>query len=187
MRPFADRLRQNGNRRRTWGGFTVLEMVVAVAVVGVLFSIAIPSFNRLRNQARAEQCASNLRGLAASLNMYLGDHNLMMPTMVAARNSVEDDEPALDTVLEPYVPDPAVFRCSQDHERIWETTGTSYLWNSLVNGQPVGSLKLLELTENQAGIPLMSDKENFHKHIGDEVNVLYADGHVTRQVQFAGN
>ena len=26
-------------------------------------------------------------------------------------------------------------------------------------------------------------KENFHKHVGDGVNILYADGHVTRSLQ----
>ena len=36
----------------------------------------------------------------------------------------------------------------------------------------------------QAGIPLVADKENFHKNVGDEVNVLYVDGHVTRELTF---
>jgi prepilin-type processing-associated H-X9-DG protein len=35
-----------------------------------------------------------------------------------------------------------------------------------------------------SGIPLVSDKENFHEDVGDGVNVLYGDGHVLREVQF---
>jgi prepilin-type processing-associated H-X9-DG protein len=30
----------------------------------------------------------------------------------------------------------------------------------------------------------VSDKENFHKYQGVEVNILYADGHVAKEVQF---
>jgi prepilin-type processing-associated H-X9-DG protein len=82
------------------------------------------------------------------------------------------------------VKDEYLFECPGDHEGIFQKTGSSYLWNSLINGQRMGNMNLLGLTEMESGIPTVSDKENFHKHVGDGVNILYADGHVTRSLQF---
>ena len=53
-----------------------------------------------------------------------------------------------------------------------------------MNGQKTSNLKLLGMTGQASGIPIVSDKENFHEDVGDGVNVLYADGHVLREVQF---
>ena len=53
-----------------------------------------------------------------------------------------------------------------------------------MNGQAMGNMDFMGLTKNQSGIPLMSDKESFHKSVGDEVNILYADGHVVSELQF---
>ena len=48
----------------------------------------------------------------------------------------------------------------------------------------MGSLSFMGITKNQSGIPLISDKENFHHGVGSEVNILYADGHVVSELQF---
>ena len=104
--------------------------------------------------------------------------------MVAARESRDQDDPAMDTVLEDYVRDEFAFKCPADHRGIFEETGSSYFWNSLMNGQRLNNMNFLGLTKDAAGIPLMSDKENFHEHIGDGVNILYADGHVQKELQF---
>ncbi|MDF1816078.1 MAG: hypothetical protein P1V20_28010, partial [Verrucomicrobiales bacterium] len=68
--------------------------------------------------------------------------------------------------------------------KFFERTGSSYFWNSLVNGQKMGNMNLLGIVKQESGIPLVSDKENFHKHIGGEVNILYADGHIMKELQF---
>ena len=118
------------------------------------------------------------------MNLYANEHASRMPTMVAARESDEEDEPALDTVLREYTTSEQVFQCPGDHERIWAETGTSYFWNSTLNNQLIGNLDFLGLIKQEVGIPMVSDKENFHESIGDEVNILYADGHVEKELQF---
>ena len=91
----------------------------------------------------------------------------------------------MDTVLADYVRDEFAFKCPADKQGIFEETGSSYFWNSLMNGQRLSNMNFLGLTRDAAGIPLISDKENFHEHIGDGVNILYADGHVQKELQFA--
>jgi prepilin-type processing-associated H-X9-DG protein len=147
-------------------------------------SIAIPATNRVVHSARASQCMSHLKGLGSGLQMYLADHNNVMPELVIGRESKESDEPALDNTLREYVEDPDCFRCPADHKRLYETTGTSYSWNHLLNRQHLSELSLMGVIKGGSRIPVISDKENFHKYRDVEVNILYADGHVAREIQF---
>jgi len=169
---------------RCRSGLTLLEILVVIAVVGLLFGAIIPSSLRIKSQASATVCAGKLRDIGVALNLYLGDHGMRFPVMAAGRDSREDDIPVIDTVLGEYLTDEFAFQCPSDHAGLFEETGSSYFWNSLINGQLSGNMDLLGLTDKNKGIPVVSDKENFHRNVGDEVNILYADGHVTRELQF---
>ncbi|MEM9281726.1 MAG: type II secretion system protein [Verrucomicrobiota bacterium] len=166
-------------------GWTVIEILVTAAIIGLLAAVIIPSSQRIKAAAMSTQCLGKLRGLGVALNDYFTEKGPIYPDMVSARESKADDAPAMDTVLADYVRDEYAFQCPADHEGLFEKTGTSYFWNSLISGQRFGQVDLLGLTQDESGIPLMSDKENFHENIGDEVNVLYADGHVLKELQFS--
>jgi prepilin-type N-terminal cleavage/methylation domain-containing protein/prepilin-type processing-associated H-X9-DG protein len=165
-------------------GLTLVEILVVVAILGALVGIGVPTFRLMKANARSTLCAAKLREIGIGLNQYFGDHGMKFPTLVPARESREDDVPTLDTELRDYVADEFAFQCPADHEHFGKT-GCSYFWNSLVNGQNTSKLEILGLKGHAAGIPIVSDKENFHEDVGDSVNVLYADGHVLREVQFA--
>jgi len=164
--------------------FTMVEILVTVAILGILVGISVPTFRTMKANARSTLCTGKLREIGIGLNNYFVDKGMTFPSMVAARESREQDDPALDTVLLDYVGDEFTFQCPADHGEFFEKTGSSYFWNSLVNGQKTSNLKLLGMTGDASGIPIVSDKENFHEDVGDGVNVLYADGHVLREVQF---
>ena len=170
--------------RQTAKGLTLLEILVSVTIIGLLSAIMIPFGQRMKASANSTKCVGKLREMGIGLNLYFGEHGRKFSALVNARESKEEEVPTLDTVLAEYVPDPYAFECPADHKGHFERTGSSYFWNSLVNGQRLGNMDLMGLTKKESGIPIVSDKENFHKHIGDEVNVLYADGHVLREVQF---
>lgn len=173
-----------GVRRKRRSGFTIVEILVVLAIISLLASILIPSFNRMKRAAQSTLCVGKLREIGIGLNNYFLDHGMTFPTLVAARESREEEEPSIDTELLEYVGDEFVFQCPSDHIGLFERTGSSYFWNSLINGQKPGNLDMLGLTDKASGIPIASDKENFHEHVGDGVNMLYADGHVLRELQF---
>lgn len=172
--------------RRRSEGFTIVEILVVIAILGLLAAIIIPSFNRMKRSAQSTLCVGNLRGIGIALNTYFLDHGTTFPTLVAARESRGDDELAIDTELLEYVGnDELVFKCPSDHQGLFEKTGSSYFWNSLINGQKPSNMDMLGVIDKASGIPIASDKENFHEHVGDGVNMLYADGHVLRELQFS--
>ena len=59
-------------RRRT--GFTLLELVISLALVVALLSILLPTLASARVQSTREQCQENLRHCGAAWTMYLEDH-----------------------------------------------------------------------------------------------------------------
>ncbi|MEA3368796.1 MAG: prepilin-type N-terminal cleavage/methylation domain-containing protein [Candidatus Ratteibacteria bacterium] len=44
-------------------GFTLVEIMIVVAIIGLLVAIAIPNFLRAREEARANSCVANLKQL----------------------------------------------------------------------------------------------------------------------------
>lgn len=60
--------------------FTLLEVLVAIGVIGVLIAILIPSLSSARNQSRSTVCQTNLRTLGQGWGMYSDEnHDIMVP------------------------------------------------------------------------------------------------------------
>ena len=61
------------HRRRKEGGFTLIELMIVVAVIGILAGIAIPNFLNLKDKAIWGTAKANLSGLRSSLAGYATD------------------------------------------------------------------------------------------------------------------
>ncbi len=164
--------------------FTLIELLVVVAIIALLAGLSFPVYQRVIQSGRAATCLANLHQLGAALNLYLGDHRLIMPTLMAGRTDKSQDVPVIDNTLNAYAPNPLVFACPADTGHYFEKTGTSYYWDNVLNGQSVTSLNFLNTTSHSA-IPILSDKEGFHPYAASKVNILYADGHVTQGLHFS--
>lgn len=65
--------------------FTLVELLVVVAVVALLVAILLPSLGAARGQARRVKCAAQLHIVSHAFHMYATDNrSLVMPTSVAA-------------------------------------------------------------------------------------------------------
>ncbi len=163
-------------------GFTIVELLVVLAVVALLAALAIPAFTAAIDRGRSAACLQNLRAIGAGLQGYLGEHGLQMPELAAGRPSRQEDLPVLDTLLATYVDSEKVFHCPADG-KLFAATGNSYFWNSALNGQSAANLNFLLFVEDRSRIPVVFDKEGWHRKSGVRVNFLYADGHAAENLQ----
>ncbi|MEX1119071.1 MAG: prepilin-type N-terminal cleavage/methylation domain-containing protein [Terrimicrobiaceae bacterium] len=61
------------------GGFTLVEILVVVAVTGILVAIALPSIQGAITRAHSTECASNLRAIGLGINFYSLEHHGEFP------------------------------------------------------------------------------------------------------------
>jgi type II secretion system protein G len=55
-------------------GFTLLEMMVVVAIIAILAAILIPNFTHARSQAATSSCMANLKTIATAFELYYTDN-----------------------------------------------------------------------------------------------------------------
>lgn len=65
----TERLERQGER-----GFTLIEMMIVVAIIAILVAILVPNFMRARAQAQTAACEANLKEIATALELYQTDH-----------------------------------------------------------------------------------------------------------------
>jgi len=61
--------------RRRHGAFTLVELLVVVAIIALLASILFPAFQLVRDKARAASCQSNMKQIGLGLIQYCQDYD----------------------------------------------------------------------------------------------------------------
>ena len=63
-----------GIRKRS--GFTLIEIMIVVAIIGLLAAIAVPNFQQARTTAQKNTCLDNLRKIDLAKDQYALDSNV---------------------------------------------------------------------------------------------------------------
>ncbi|MFH1745446.1 MAG: type II secretion system protein [Planctomycetota bacterium] len=102
-------------------GFTLVELLVAVAVIAILLGILLPSLGAARRAAKQMRCAVNLREIGHAVAIYTDTHNGWLPTAEAAHhgdpgpaNWWENQDLLFTLGLEPLPRDRSVLVCPAD-------------------------------------------------------------------------
>jgi prepilin-type N-terminal cleavage/methylation domain-containing protein len=106
--------------RRVRSGFSLIELLVSVAIIGVLAGLLLPALGRARNLARRTACLSNLRQIGYATAMYLDDYRGQMPwvadedlqltPLVNSAGKRYNRMGAFMPLLDPYLATPEIWR-----------------------------------------------------------------------------
>lgn len=189
--------------RNTPPAFTLLELIVAIAIVAVLAGVLIPVFARVRAAARQTTCLSNLRQLGAAFTLYTQDADERLPGATDGVNGIglaggwvyygafpANRLPGSFLVrrgaLYPYVSDARVFACPDDEQG--QSAGVSYALNGLLTAPAAeGYRPGIALAEAPAGAASLLLAEEASRQgqdpIGDVLRSASTDdGFLNREV-----
>lgn len=172
--------------------FSLIELMVVLAIIVILAALMLPVLKRAKEEARATACLGNLHQIGLALQVYVQENNNRLPVMrdaptdpaVLATNTF----PTINKVLFAQLGNTNVLRCPSDLQQLFETTGSSYAWNSLLNGEDADHLVIFNIHFAPHEIPVSFDKDAFHAGRGPAkaVNYLYADGHIKNLLTLPG-
>jgi prepilin-type processing-associated H-X9-DG protein/prepilin-type N-terminal cleavage/methylation domain-containing protein len=77
------------------GGFTLVELLVVIGVIGVLIGILLPALNHAREAAQLTQCQNNLRQWGQGFHLYANENAGMLPLRVPDGTATEYFGPSL--------------------------------------------------------------------------------------------
>lgn len=143
-------------------GFTLVELLAVIAVLGLLAALGFPALARARDSGKRAGCTSNLRQVHLAAQMYADDNDgFLPPKFEMKKRQLSGDDAAkgkqlntvsngIQTVLGRFG-GPEVFRCpadfgdSRSRVPVWRRVGSSYEVNGRETDKPEKS-KLNELT-----------------------------------------
>jgi prepilin-type N-terminal cleavage/methylation domain-containing protein/prepilin-type processing-associated H-X9-DG protein len=89
--------------RRRAAGFTLVEVLVVIAVIGMLIALLLPAVHAAREAARRSQCSSQMKQIGLGIHNYEATHRTFPPTFTRKPNH------HLLTFLLPYLEQQAVY------------------------------------------------------------------------------
>lgn len=99
------------------GGFTILEVLVVIIVIGIALSLLLPAMLTARESARRVQCQNNLKQAALALHNYHDMHAVFPPGYIArivtaGESSRDESGPgyAWSAMLLPFLDQAALFQ-----------------------------------------------------------------------------
>lgn len=163
-------------------GFTLIELLVVISIIAILAAILFPVFARAREKARQTTCSSNQRQIAASVQMYVQDHEETYPNTAVVWGSIGVD--------------PGVLICPTSGKKYINGYGYSSLLAGCAIGEfsdPTSTFVTVDTNPDTATYPnIISSKRNVtYPHSGKPI-ASFADGHVAAGddflyvAQFAG-
>lgn len=95
-------------RPRRQAGFTLVEIMIVVLIIGVLLNIALPSFVAARDKSQARSCVKNMNNFLVAKEQYAMDYkvpaNSNVPVTWGNISPYVRSSPSTDATLGPHCP-----------------------------------------------------------------------------------
>ena len=171
---------------------TLVELLVVVAIVGLMFSVSVPAVYGVRARFNKVKCQSQLRDIGIAFQMYLDtprNGGLMpdaaqLPSVEKVARPKEKQRPAINVILARTDKNiQETFRCPDDQD-YYPTENLSYEYRS---GR-FGGKRKKEITTSRGGRQILESTIIIMYDFGADThegwlagrgrNLLYLDGHV---------
>lgn len=174
-------------------GFTLFELLITISIIVLLASLLFPLLSHARSLALKTACASNLKQMGYSFNLYSLDFNGYLPHEDAGYEDPPFDSCWYD-VLDPYIGNtstsPSLKQCpSFKGDQNWH----SYKMNSGLDNKITSGFRELTTIKEPSSTPLLFDGRTDVKPLRTQTrgregsiaiphiqgtNILFIDGHV---------
>src|SRR4051812_19915023 len=101
--------------------FTLIELLIVIAVIAILATILFPVFARARENARRSSCQSNLKQIGLGIQQYAQDYDEIMvrawydyPASSGIYGYLPESNYKWEDVIQPYIKSTEVFNCPSD-------------------------------------------------------------------------
>ncbi len=81
-------------------GFTLVEILIVVVILGILAAIVVPQFTNAANEARGGNVATQVSTLENQLELYAAQHNGVYPTVDELNTAAANGESGWSVMLD---------------------------------------------------------------------------------------
>ena len=163
--------------------FTLIEILVVVAIIGILASLLLPSLKKSRYKARLSVCAENMRQNGIALHSYTDDNNQYWPRRTKEVLHYLEDKSDGRSLLADYISLDSLF-CPLNKPDFNPETDTSatlsgsyemYYGQQLIAGNGFRNTALLKVGDriswpfdgiNNSFSVLLADIDQYHQNTG---------------------
>jgi prepilin-type N-terminal cleavage/methylation domain-containing protein len=124
--------------RRRMGAFTLIEMLVVIAIIAILAALLFPVFAQAREKARQSACLSNLKQLNLAVWVYLQDNDEQFPLTYFEAGSPDGTYLNWRKAVGGYVQHRELFTCPAMPSMVYATGMNYYL--ATLRGEPLAAV-----------------------------------------------
>jgi prepilin-type N-terminal cleavage/methylation domain-containing protein len=169
--------------------FSLIELLVAIAIIAILASIASPAIESMIERGRSAKCSGNLRQIGVAVQQYVNDHDYRFPPIETVPPTLGNEGRSALETLEPYGISINTLTCPSDvaGPNTVAQYGASYHFSPVLQEELASNVNIygrrgIFQVPNVGRLTVCTDYQPVHAGSGRTgMNVLKADGRVIQR------